>query len=33
MSNAGKTVLTFLYNIMSASQQGQNTLKVKEELW
>jgi len=22
-----------MYNIMSASQQGQNTLKVKEELW
>jgi len=24
---------TFLYNIMSASQQGQNILQVKEELW
>jgi len=28
----GKKVLTFLYNIMSAIQQGQNILQVKEKL-
>jgi hypothetical protein len=33
MSNAEKPVLTFLYNTMSTSQQGQKILQVKEELW